>query len=259
MAWYTTAIKVASGVISLIKGLSSGSGDIGSIYKKLDEILIAIEDSKFEIIRELHELERRELSGKLGGLIITLRSYDPVKADEPRLLRVIDDAAILIGRLEQILEDANARSPRFISALIMLLNTSYLRAFAMVERERKSNFKNPEIKDIPAMLDIPIMWLSEAIAGVGNINQRVNCNGETRPHIDGLYHGFRFDGKFIGVDWQQLENPRDGVQAEPPTRPSKSAAAACERKKLELQTSIDNFQIEVNFLKDIQDYIEGNF
>ena len=191
-------------------------------------------------------------------MIITLRSYDPVNADEPRLLRLIDDSALIIGRLIEVLEDSNNRSQRFTGALSMLMIVVYLRAFTMIERERRSGFSNPEIKDISLMMDLLKSWLNESILGIGNVDERVICNLEAKPLADGQTWGFRFDGAFVSSGYQQLANPRDGVQAESPVRAQKQASKACQRQKEALHLAITNYKKELDRCDDFLDRLPLN-
>lgn len=166
-------------MVSVAKFLGNEGSDFNEIKDDLKRVLDAIQASKEQIIAEIHELERRSISGGITGLRITLQTYDRVSTDEPRLLRVIDDGAQFMGRIIEILRDSNSRSPRFEGALSMLLITSFLRAVAMIERERLTQGQNPEVRDLSENFEDPIFWLKEAIVGVGNIEQRVNCNGGT--------------------------------------------------------------------------------
>jgi hypothetical protein len=102
-------------------------------------ILTAIKQTREQILDRLNLLEANQLRGELEGFEQIYGSYDPDPNDpveEGRLVSLIDDSARVLGRLGAHVDTVGANPDLAFEAWTIYLPLLYLRAQAMIERQR---------------------------------------------------------------------------------------------------------------------------
>jgi hypothetical protein len=102
-------------------------------------ILKAIRQTREQILDRLNLLETNQLRGELEGFEQIYASYDPDpndRVEEGRLVSLIDDSARVLGRLGAHIDTVGANPDLAFEAWTIYLPLLYLRAQAMIERQR---------------------------------------------------------------------------------------------------------------------------
>lgn len=120
-------------------------------------ILTAIRQTREQILDRLNLLEANQLRGELEGFEQIYASYDPDpndRAEEGRLVSLIDDSARVLGRLGAHVDTVGANPDLALEAWTIYLPLLYLRAQAMIERQR--TYGAPETEDALSSFDMAI-------------------------------------------------------------------------------------------------------
>lgn len=225
---------VISAAVSVTEHLQQDKVSNTDLKAQIEALSRQLESVRQEILGALRASERRELEGEADGLILTFRTYDPVKPDQERLRELIDDGAKLLGRLLQLLAALEPiRNPNdYFPIVDAYLTMVLLRGISMWERERV--FHVPEVKDIPLMYGPSLAELDRALNALKILtNNRVVGPVSERNGSDSIDYGYLLDGAFQLVDSIIDEPIQRGIH-QSPGKALEEARQAIAKKRVEL-------------------------
>ena len=222
---------VVSAAVSVIKFIRESGQSDDAVLEAIRQLSRQIEAAKQEILAAISAAEFRELKGTVDGLILTFQTYDGERGDEERLRSLIDEGAIVLGRLAEALRTLDPSTDGFQRGVDVYITMLFLRAIAMHERERR--WHRDEVRDIPLMFPAAVDLLGLGIDGIRTAIARRFRGVDTQRMGDSIEVGYWFDGQFIVVDWVIDEPIERGIHE--PVGPALARARAdMERRRSRL-------------------------
>jgi hypothetical protein len=146
---WAIAAQVVKAAATAYQEYANAGSDAQERERLRESIIVAITQMRNEVIAEVISLRLSELEGQVAGFETTYAAYDPDPdnpVEENRLVRLIDDAALVLGELGRLVDMVRAEPDVGLAAWPPYLSLLYLRSQAMTERE--VTYDADEIKDI---------------------------------------------------------------------------------------------------------------
>jgi hypothetical protein len=214
-----------------------------------EAIVTAISQMREEVIAEVVALRLSELEGQVEGFETTYAAYDPDPnnpVEENRLVRLIDDAALVLGELGRLIDMVRADPDVGLPAWPPYLSLLYLRAQAMTERE--VTYGADEIDDILPTFEVALQRMYGVILYLRDLSDARFGPVITRRHPDFTERvvGYMFKHNFMFCGY--LNRP-DAIESanEERERHMNSAYAAYEGVR-ETHEAIDELQARIDEL-----------
>jgi len=246
--WAIAAQVVAAAAKAYEKHRQAGS-DAAERERFREAIIAAISQMRQEVITEVIALRLYELEGKVEGFETTYAAYDPDpnnSVEENRLVRLIDDAALVLGELGRLVDAVRAEPDVGLAAWPPYLSLLYLRAQAMTERE--VTYGADEIEDILPTFEVALQRMYGVSLYLRDMSDVRFGDVVTRRHPDftAPIVGYMFEHNFMFCGY--LNRP-DAIESanEDRERHMDSAYASYEGVR-ETHEAIDELQATIDEL-----------
>jgi hypothetical protein len=246
---WAIALQVVAAAAKAYQEHRQASGDAAERERLREAIIAAISQMRQEVITEVIALRIFELEGKVEGFETTYAAYDPDPGntvEENRLVRLIDDSALVIGELGRLVDAIRAEPDLGLPAWPPYLSLVYLRAQAMTERE--VTYDADEIDDILPSFEVALQRMHGVSSYLRDMSDARFGAVITRRHPDftSPVVGYMFEHNFMFCGY--LNRPDAIARANEERERHMDSAYASYEGVRETNEAIDELQAAIDDL-----------